>query len=53
MEQTNKPTEATIIEVLGNNYGHYSQLLALAKEYKQEWTYTKNSGWTLKIFDRK
>jgi hypothetical protein len=53
MEQSNKPNEESIKEVLGNAYEYFTKLITLTKVYNQDWTFTKNSGWMLKIFDKK
>jgi hypothetical protein len=51
MENSNKPTDEILNDVLGNAYSYYRDLLDLLKVYSQEWIYAKSSGWMLKIFD--
>ena len=52
-DQSNKPTERAMQAALGNTYACYQKVISLASSYAQEWTFAKNSGWMLKIHDRK
>ena len=53
LDKSNKPDPGTLPDALGNLFAGYQELTALAGSYHQEWTFTKSSGWTLKIHDRK
>ena len=48
-----KPSEPALQTALGSAYTCWQKLLALASAYSQEWTFTKSSGWILKVYDRK
>jgi len=52
-DQSIKPTGQAIQAALGNTYSYYEKIIGLASAYSQEWTFTKSSGWMLKIYDRK
>ena len=52
LDQTSKPTELAIQAALGNAYAWYQKVTGLASAYSQTWTFTKSSGWMLKLFDR-
>ena len=53
LDKSNKPTEQTIQATLGSTYIYYKKVVGLASSYLQEWTFTKSSGWMLKLYDRK
>ena len=53
LDKSNKPTEQTIQAALGSTYIYYKKVIGLASSYLQEWTFTKSSGWMLKLYDRK
>jgi hypothetical protein len=52
-DKSNKPTEQTIQAALGGTYTYYQKIVRLASSFLQEWTFTKSSGWMLKLYDRK
>lgn len=52
-DKANKPTEQAIQAVLGNVYPFYGQALDMAHSFKRTWTFTKSSGWLLKVHDAK
>lgn len=52
-DQSIQPSEPAIQAALGNTYACYQKITGLASAYAQEWTFTKSSGWMLKIYDRK
>lgn len=53
MDKQTKPTEQTLRDAFGNIYEQYKRLEELTSAYKKEWTFTKSSGWMLKVFDAK
>ena len=53
LNQLNKPTDQTLQTALGSTYIFYTQIIALAAAYAKAWTFTKSSGWMLKIFNQK
>jgi hypothetical protein len=53
LDKSNKPTEQDIQSALGSLFTHFKKIIGLANSYSQEWTFTKSSGWMLKIYDRK
>ncbi len=53
LDKSTKPTEQTIQAALGNAHTYYEKIISLAGSYSQDWTFTKSSGWMLKLFDRK
>jgi hypothetical protein len=53
LDETKKPDEESIRAVLGNTYTYYDKVVGLASSYLQAWIFSKRSGWTLKISDRK
>jgi hypothetical protein len=52
-DQTNKPNEESIRAILGSTFIYYNKVVGLASSYLQAWTFSKSSGWILKISDRK
>ena len=53
LDKSCKPTDQAIRTALGGAHTYYKKVIALANSYSQEWTFTKSSGWMLKIYDRK
>ena len=53
LDQSNKPTEQAIQVALGSTYTDYKKVIGLVSAYSETWTFTKSSGWMLKIYDRK
>lgn len=53
LDISNKPTELTMQAALGSAYTYYKEIVGLVSLYSQEWTFTKSSGWMLKIYDQK
>ena len=53
LEKSNQPNDQTLQAALGSLHAAYQDLIALADSYQQAWTFTKSSGWMLKIHDRK
>jgi hypothetical protein len=48
-----QPTEPALRAALGSAYDCYTGLLDLASGHDRTWTFSRGSGWTLKIHDRK
>jgi hypothetical protein len=48
-----KPTEQSLQAVLGSACTYYNKIMVLEGSFSQDWTFTKSSGWILKLFDRK
>jgi hypothetical protein len=53
LDISNKPTEPAIKAALGSTYPCYKDVIGLAGSFSRDWTFTKSSGWMLKIFDAK
>lgn len=53
LDKANKPTEQSIQSTLGSMFNYFQKIIGLTNSYSQEWTFTKSSGWMLKIYDRK
>lgn len=53
LEKANQPTDETLQSVLGSAYTYYERALNRASSYLQTWTFTKSSGWMLKVHARK
>ena len=53
LDKSAKPTEQAIRTALGAAHTYYKKVIGLVNSYSQEWTFTKSSGWVLKIYDRK
>ena len=53
LDKSHKPTEQNIQTSLGSMFTYFKKIVGLANSYSQEWTFTKSSGWILKIYDRK
>ena len=53
LDKSHKPTEQNIQTLLGSMFTYFKKIVGLANSYSQEWTFTKSSGWILKIYDRK
>ncbi len=53
LDNSGKPTEQAIRAALGNAHTYYKKVIGLANSYSQEWTFTKSSGWMLKVYERK
>jgi hypothetical protein len=53
LDKSNKPTEQTLQAALGSVHIHYKKIISLTGSYLQEWTFTKSSGWMLKLHDRR
>jgi hypothetical protein len=53
LDKSNKPTEQNIQSALGSMFTNFQKTIGLTNSYSQEWTFTKSSGWMLKIYDRK
>lgn len=53
LDKSNNPTEQTLPAALGGMYIYYEKIISMAGSYLQEWTFTKSSGWMLKLYDRK
>jgi hypothetical protein len=53
LDKSNKPTEQSIQSALGSMFACFQKIIGLANSYSQEWTFTKSSGWMLKLYDRK
>ncbi len=49
----NKPAEIGLKKTLGITYPFFKSLLELSSDFRQEWNYSKLSGWMLKISDNK
>ena len=47
------PTEETLKTGLGKAYSYYKKLNVLVINYLKNWSFTKNSGWSLKCYDKK
>lgn len=52
-EKAPKPTPESIHRALGAAHPAYLKLLAIAAAYHHEWNHSKQSGWMLKIHDKK
>ena len=48
-----KPTDPVIQAALRSTYIYYKNVVDLASSFSQEWTFSKSSGWMLKVSDRK
>ncbi len=53
LDNSGKPTEQAMRAALGGAHTYYKKVIGLVNSYSQEWTFTKSSGWMLKVFDRK
>ncbi len=53
LEKANKPAEQTLPLALGDAYVFYTRAVELASAFSQAWTFSKSSGWMLKVYDRK
>ena len=53
LDESNKPTEQVMKAMLGSTYAYYSNIIDLVGIYSREWTFSKGSGWMLKIYDRR
>jgi len=53
LDKTKKPTEKSMQAKLGSTYIYYMKIVGLARSYIQDWTFSKSSGWMLKISNRK
>ena len=53
LEKAKKPTEQTLQSALGDSYAFYTWAIKLAGAFSQSWTFTKSSGWMLKVHDLK
>ena len=52
IEKSIKPTDQTIHAALRSTYIYYKNVVDLASSFSQEWTFSKSSGWMLKVYDR-
>jgi hypothetical protein len=52
-EKTPKPTPESIQSALGAAHQAYLNLLAIAATYHHAWNHSKQSGWMLKVHDKK
>ena len=52
IDQSIKPTEPAVQTALGSTATYYEKIIGLTSSYAQKWTFTKSSGWMLKIYDR-
>jgi hypothetical protein len=53
MIASKKPTEPSLRSSLGISYSFYEKLIRLSASYLHEWSFTKSSGWMLRVHDRK
>ena len=53
LDKSNKPTELNLQFALGSMFTYFKKVVELASSYSQEWSFTKSSGWMLKMYDRK
>ena len=53
IEKSIKPTDQTIQAALRSTYICYKNVVDLASSFSQEWTFSKDGGWMLKVYDRK
>jgi hypothetical protein len=47
-----EPTDEAVESTLGASSGHYRSILRLCPGFGRAWTYSKGSGWLLKVSDR-
>ena len=52
-DKLTKPSEPALQDALGEVYTLYNRLNDRTSAYLKEWTFTKSSGWMLKVYDRK
>jgi hypothetical protein len=52
-DQSSKPTEAALKVSLGRTFVYYEKVNEIAGSFKKDWTFTKGSGWILKIHTKK
>jgi hypothetical protein len=53
MDKSSKPNTETLKSVLEGAYPHYKELIDVASSFSQDWNFSKNSGWMLKVHDKK
>jgi len=49
LDISSQPTEQAIQATLGRMYACYEKMMGLTSSYLREWTFTKSSGWMLKV----
>jgi len=53
LDKSNKPAEPSLRSSLGNAYSYYESAIDIAAAFWHEWTFSRSSGWILKVHDRK
>jgi hypothetical protein len=53
LDKSNKPAEQSLQSSLGNAYPYYESVIDIAAAFLHEWTFSRSSGWILKVNDRK
>jgi hypothetical protein len=52
-DKAQKPTGQGIQTALGGAYPYCQKVIEFTHAFLHEWTFTKGSGWMLKVYDRK
>ncbi len=47
-----KPDDKAIQSALKKTYSYYKKIMLLAESYSHEWSFSKSSGWMLKIYNK-
>jgi hypothetical protein len=53
MDFSIQPTDSSLEPCLGNMFALYQEALDRVKQFSQAWSWTKGSGWMLKVYDQK
>jgi hypothetical protein len=53
MDSSIQPTDSSLESCLGNVFALYQEALEQVNQFSQAWSWTKGSGWMLKVYDQK
>lgn len=48
-----KPTQNELLKILGSSAVYYLEINEITRDFKQQWSFSKRSGWMQKVFDNK
>ena len=52
LDKSCKPTEQALESALETVYTQYKRIMEIASSYSKDWTFTKSSGWMLKVYHK-
>ena len=53
ISKDHEPNDENLKKALSLTYGFYNELMEATREYSTKWSFYKNGGWILKVFDKK